>query len=290
MDTKELLKKVRRIELKTKGLSRQVFSGDYNSAFKGRGMAFSEVKDYQYGDDVRSIDWNVTARFNEPFVKVYEEERELSVMLIIDVSGSVAVGSTSQTKRELMIEIAAVLAFSASMNNDKVGAVFVSNQVEKYIPPKKGRAHVLMMLKSLIDFQPKHTETGINEGIKFFRNTIKKRSIAFVLSDFMDDSDFLEGLRIANRKHDMVALRVKDNMEAFLPQLGLVALYDAESGEKVWVNTSSNKSRAAYLERFTAFEEALKHDFRTSGVDFAEITTGASYIHALNNFFLRRRK
>jgi uncharacterized protein (DUF58 family) len=290
MDTKELLKKIRKIELKTKGVSRQVFSGDYHSAFKGRGMAFSEVKNYQFGDDVRAIDWNVTARFNDTFVKVYEEERELSVMLIIDVSASLGLGSVLQTKSELMIELIAVLAFSAAMNNDKVGAIFVSDSVEKFIPPKKGRSHVLMLLKSLIEFKPKSNGTAINEGVKFFRNRLKKRSICFVISDFIDNSDFIEGLGIANRKHDIVALRVKDEMEKIIPNLGLVELVDVESGGKVWVNTSNKHARANYLNDFSMFENELKTNFRKSGIDFAEFSTGESYIHVINNFFVRRRK
>lgn len=290
MDTKELLKRIRKIELKTKGASRQVFSGDYHSAFKGRGMAFSEVKNYHFGDDVRAIDWNVTARFNETFVKVYEEERELSVMLILDVSGSLSIGSVEQTKRELLIEVAAVLAFSAAMNNDKVGAIFVSDNVEKYIPPKKGRSHILMLLKELIDFQPKSTRTAINEGVKYFRNRIKKRSICFVLSDFMDDSDFLEGLRIANHKHDVIALRIKDDFEKSLPSIGIVEMVDIETGKKIWVNTSRKKSKSDYLNSFLTFENQLRTDFKRSGVDYVEFSTGESYMHSLSRFFIQRHK
>ena len=241
MDTKDLLKKVQEIEIKTRGLTKQVFSGEYHSAFKGKGMAFSEVKDYQFGDDVRNIDWNVTARFNEPFVKVFEEERELTVMLIIDVSGSGDFGTIERSKRELILEVAAVLGFSATINNDKVGAIFVSDQVEKFIPAKKGRSHVLMILRELIDLQPKSKGTNLNEGLKYFRNVIKKRSIAFVLSDFIDDNDYFEGLKIANRKHDMVALRVFDPAERELPKIGIVQLFDAEKGIKKWVNTNLSK-------------------------------------------------
>lgn len=289
MDTKSLLKKIRTIELKTKGLSRQAFSGQYHSAFKGRGMAFSEVKDYQYGDDVRAIDWNVTARFNDPYVKVYEEERELSVMLILDVSGSFGFGSVDQTKRELLIEVAAVLAFSATMNNDKVGALFVSDRVEKYIPPKKGRAHVMRLLQDLIEFEPASKGTAINEGLKFFRNVVKKRSIAFTVSDFIDDSNFLEGLTITNKKHDVVAVRLKDAVEQELPNVGLVRMFNAETGEKVWVNTSSKKAREAYAKQFADFEHKLKTDFLKSGVDVVALETGSQYIYALNGFFMKRR-
>ena len=289
MDTKSLLKKIRTIELKTKGLSRQAFSGQYHSAFKGRGMAFSEVKDYQYGDDVRAIDWNVTARFNDPYVKVYEEERELSVMLILDVSGSFGFGSVDQTKRELLIEVAAVLAFSATMNNDKVGALFVSDRVEKYIPPKKGRTHVMRLLQDLIEFEPDSKGTAINEGLKFFRNVVKKRSIAFTVSDFIDDSNFLEGLTITNKKHDVVAVRLKDAVEQELPNVGLVRMFNAETGEKVWVNTSSKKAREAYAKQFADFEHKLKTDFLKSGVDVVVLETGSQYIYALNGFFMKRR-
>jgi uncharacterized protein (DUF58 family) len=290
MDTKELLAKVRAIEIKTRGLSKQVFSGEYHSAFKGRGMAFSEVKDYNYGDDVRNIDWNVTARFNEPFVKVFEEERELTVMLILDVSGSGDYGTVERSKKELMLEISAILGFSAANNNDKVGAIFVSEKMEKFIPPKKGRAHILRILRELIDFKPELQGTDINEGLKFFRNVVKKRSIAFVVSDFIDENDFIEGLKIANRKHDMVALRIVDPAERELPNVGIVQLYDAEKGVKRWVHTGLKSVRAKFRERFQKFEEKLLDGFRKAGVDYAVLSTHGSYIGELNRLFMSRRK
>src|SRR5690554_6888504 len=233
MDTKELLGKVREIELKTRGLTKQVFSGEYHSAFKGRGMTFSEVKNYQYGDDVRSIDWNVTARFNEPFVKIFEEERELSVFLILDVSGSSRFGTKKKSKKELMLETAAVLAFSAVANNDKVGAVLVTDKVEKFIPPKKGKSHALRILRELILYKPESTKTHLNEGLRYFRNVVKKRSICFVISDFYDENDFFEGFKIANQKHDMVALRLFDPAEKKLPNFGLIKMFDAEKGMEI---------------------------------------------------------
>jgi uncharacterized protein (DUF58 family) len=290
MDTKDLLKKVRAIEIKTRGLSKQVFSGEYHSAFKGRGMAFSEVKNYSFGDDVRNIDWNVTARFNEPFVKVFEEERELTVMLILDVSGSGDFGTIERSKKELMLEIAAVLGFSAANNNDKVGAIFVSDQVEKFIPPKKGRAHVLRILRDFIDIQPSSKGTQLAEGLRYFRNVVKKRSIAFVVSDFIDDHDYFESLRIANRKHDMVALRIFDPAERELPAVGIVQMFDAEKGEKRWVNTSLKSVREKFKKRFVDFEQNLLENFRKSGVDYAALSTQGSYIGILNRLFLSRRK
>ena len=290
MDAKDLLKKVQEIEIKTRGLSKQVFSGEYHSAFKGKGMAFSEVKDYHFGDDVRNIDWNVTARFNEPFVKVFEEERELTVMLIIDVSGSGNFGTIERSKRELLLEIAAVLGFSATINNDKVGAIFVSDQIEKFIPPKKGRTHALMILRELIDLNPKSKGTNLNEGLKYFRNVIKKRSIGFVLSDFIDDNDYFEGLKIANRKHDMVALRVFDPAERELPKIGIVQLYDSEKGVKKWVNTNLPSVRERFNNRYEQFEEKLSDSFRKSGVDYAALSTHGKYLKALNTLFMQRRR
>lgn len=288
MDTKELLRRVRAIEIKTKGLTKEVFAGEYQTAFKGKGMAFSEVKDYQFGDDVRNIDWNVTARFDEPHIKVFEEERELSVMLIIDISGSSDFGTIYRSKKELSIEIAAVLGFSAASNNDKVGAIFITDQVEKYIPPKKGRSHVLMILRHLIDLEPASKKSDLKEGIKFFRNVTKKRSIAFVISDFISDYSFIDSLKIANKRHDMVALQVYDEAEVELPKLGLVEMFDSESGVKEWVNTNSAKVRKNYAKRFTDFREQLYTDFRKAGVDFAALGTDGKYLKSLNALFLRR--
>lgn len=290
MDIKDLLKKVQEIEIKTRGLTKQVFSGEYHSAFKGKGMAFSEVKDYQFGDDVRNIDWNVTARFNEPFVKVFEEERELTVMLIIDVSGSGDFGTIERSKRELILEVAAVLGFSATINNDKVGAIFVSDQVEKFIPAKKGRSHVLKILRELIDLESNGKGTNLNEGLKYFRNVIKKRSIAFVLSDFIDDNDYFEGLKIANRKHDMVALRVFDPAERELPKIGIVQLFDAEKGIKKWVNTNMSTVREKFNNRYKQFEDKLLDSFRKSGVDYAALSTHGKYLRELNILFMQRRR
>lgn len=290
MDIKDLLKKVQEIEIKTRGLTKQVFSGEYHSAFKGKGMAFSEVKDYQFGDDVRNIDWNVTARFNEPFVKVFEEERELTVMLIIDVSGSGDFGTMERSKRELILEVAAVLGFSATINNDKVGAIFVSDQVEKFIPAKKGRSHVLKILRELIDLESNGKGTNLNEGLKYFRNVIKKRSIAFVLSDFIDDNDYFEGLKIANRKHDMVALRVFDPAERELPKIGIVQLFDAEKGIKKWVNTNMSSVREKFNNRYKQFEDKLLDSFRKSGVDYAALSTHGKYLRELNILFMQRRR
>jgi len=290
METKKLLKKVREIEIKTRGLTKQVFSGEYHSAFKGRGMTFSELKNYQYGDDVRNIDWNVTARFNEPFVKVFEEERELSVFLVLDISGSSNFGTTTKSKRELMLEVAAVLAFSAVANNDKVGAVLVTDEVEKFIPPKKGRSHALMILRELIQFEPKSKGTHLNEGLRYFRNVVNKRAICFLISDFYDENDFFEGLKIANRKHDMVALRLYDPAEKELPNLGLIKMFDAEKNVVKWVNTSAKKVREKYKNQYLELEETLDIQFRKSGVDYANLSTEGKYLAELNKLFLIRSR
>lgn len=290
MNTKELLKKIQRLEIKTKGLTKQVFSGEYHSAFKGRGMAFSEVRDYQIGDEVRTIDWNVTARFNSPFVKVFEEERELTVMLIIDISGSEEFGTIEKSKKELSLEIASVLAFSAINNNDKVGAIFVSDQVEKYIAPGKGRKHALVILRELIEFKPKSKGTNINEALKFFRNTQKKRSISFVISDFMDDNNFIEGLKVSNKKHDMVAIRLSDVAEYELPKMGLIQLYNAESGKTSWVNTNSEKVRLNYLNGYKDLENKLFGEFKKSGIDYVSISTDDNFIRPLITLFQQRGK
>lgn len=289
METKELLKKVREIEIRTRGLTKQVFSGEYSSAFKGRGMTFSEVRNYQFQDDVRNIDWNVTARFNEPYVKVYEEERELSVFLVLDVSGSNHFGTTDKTKHELMLETAAVLAFSAVANNDKVGVIFVSDKVEKYIPPKKGRTHAMRILRELINIEPESKGTHLNEGIRFFRNIVKKRSICFVISDFYDENDFMFGLKIANSRHDVIAIKISDPAEEKLPNLGLIKMYDAEKEESIWINSSSKKVRENFSQRNQKYEKELKDSFRKAGVDFAVLSTEGKYLEALNTLFLMRR-
>lgn len=288
METKELLKKVREIEIRTRGLTKQVFSGEYSSAFKGRGMTFSEVRNYQFQDDVRNIDWNVTARFNEPYVKVYEEERELSVFLVLDVSGSNHFGTTDKTKHELMLETAAVLAFSAVANNDKVGVIFVSDKVEKYIPPKKGRTHAMRILRELINIEPESKGTHLNEGIRFFRNIVKKRSICFVISDFYDENDFMYGLKIANSRHDVIAIKISDPAEEKLPNLGLIKMYDAEKEESIWINSSSKKVRENFSQRNQKYEKELKDSFIKAGVDFAVLSTEGKYLEALNTLFLMR--
>jgi uncharacterized protein (DUF58 family) len=288
METAELLKKIRRIEIKTKGLTNQIFSGEYHSAFKGRGMAFSEVREYQIGDDVRTIDWNVTARFNNPYVKVFEEERELTVMLIIDLSGSTEFGTKDKSKRDLLLEIVAVLAFSASSNNDKVGAIFFTDKMEKFIPPAKGRKHILMILREIIEFKPVSKGTDLNVALSYFRNVIKRRSIAFVLSDFTMNDSFLDSLRIIRKKHDLVAIQVKDKTEMEIPSLGLVQLEDSETGKKIWVNTllksGRDKIRKAYSER----EHEIQNQLRKSGIDFTSIATDQSHIKPLIQLFKNR--
>ncbi len=288
MDTKELLKKIRLLEIKTKGLTKHIFSGEYHSAFKGRGMTFSEVRDYQVGDEVRTIDWNVTARFNDPYVKVFDEERELTVMLIIDVSGSENFGSGEKTKKDLALEIAAVLSFSAMSNNDKVGAIFVSDKMERYIAPAKGKKHALMILREFIELEPESRGTNLNEGLKFFRNTQKKRSIAFVLSDFMDDNDFVEGLKVSRKKHDMVAIRLFDESERQLPSVGLIQLFNSETGQTTWVNSSSQSVKDQHRRNFEAFENKLFDELTKSGVDYASISTGEDFIKPLVHLFQNR--
>lgn len=287
METAELLKKVRKIEIKTRGLSSQVFSGSYHSAFKGKGMTFSEVREYQPGDDVRSIEWNVTARYNHPFVKVFEEERELTVMLLVDMSGSRAFGTRTQLKQDLITELCAVLSFSAIQNNDKIGVIFFSDKIEKFIPPKKGKSHILRIIRELIEFEPEHKGTDISGALKYLTNIIKKRCIAFLISDF-DDENFDDALKIANKKHDLVALKIYDEREHILPNVGMVRLIDAESGEVRWVNTSDEKIRKQYALNAKHRDEKLNTLFMKSGVDFTEIATHQPYIKPLVNLFKKR--
>ncbi|MDG1913169.1 MAG: DUF58 domain-containing protein [Crocinitomix sp.] len=287
METKELIKKVRKIEIKTKHLSNQIFSGEYHSAFKGRGMAFSEVREYAVGDEIRTIDWNVTARFNEPFVKVFEEERQLTVMLLVDISASGLFGTRNQLKRETITELCAVLAFSAVSNNDQIGLVLFSDKIEKFIPPKKGKSHILRIIRELINFEPTGKETDISMALKYFTQMIKKKSIAFVLSDFMD-KDFEDALKISSRKHDVVALKVMDKAENELPKIGIAKFKDLETGEARWVNTSSKKTRRKYKEQAEERDEALRKMFRKSKTDFAEIFTDEGYIKPLMNLFKKR--
>lgn len=287
METSELLKRVRKIEIKTRGLSNQIFSGQYHSAFKGRGMAFSEVRGYQQGDDIRTIDWNVTARSGDPYVKVFEEERELTVMLLVDVSGSGDFGSKVMLKRQLMTEICAVLSFSAIQNNDKVGIIFFSDKIEKFIPPKKGKSHILRIIRELIDFKPEHKGTDLSEALRYLTNVVKKRSIAFLLSDFMD-KDYSDALKLANKKHDLVAIRVFDQLEQEVPNVGLLPMADAETGELIWVDTSSKEARTKLKAESLRFEAELKDTLMKSGVDMAEIRTDHSYVKPLLNLFKRR--
>lgn len=287
METSELLKKVRKIEIKTRGLSNQIFSGEYHSAFKGRGMTFSEVREYQPGDDIRSIDWNVTARFNTPFVKVFEEEREMTVMLLVDVSASGEFGTQKQLKQELITELCAVLAFSSIQNNDKIGIIFFTDKIEKFIPPKKGKSHVLRIIRDLIEFEPEHKKTDIQLALKYLTSVIKKRSIAFVISDFMADN-FSDAMKIANKKHDLVALRIYDKREQELPNIGLVKMMDAESGALKWIDTSDKNVRIHFAANAKRHEAYLKELFTKSGVDTANINTSESYIQPLTNLFKRR--
>ena len=287
METSELIKKVRKIEIKTKGLSKQIFSGEYHSAFKGLGMSFSEVREYQYGDDIRNIDWNVTARANEPYVKVYEEERELTVMLLVDVSKSSFFGTVNQFKSEIITEISAVIAFSALNNNDKVGVIFFSDKVEQYIPPKKGKQHILRIIRELINFTPSGSGTEINEALDFMNNVIKKRCTCFILSDFMA-SGYGDSLRIAKKRHDIIGLHIYDQREAELPNVGLIKAEDAETGKIVYLDTSSKSFRNKYEKRFTDNQEYFKTTFLKSGADVVDIRTDESYINALIKFFKKR--
>lgn len=287
METSELLKKVRKIEIKTRGLSNQIFSGEYHSAFKGRGMTFSEVREYQPGDDIRSIDWNVTARFNHPYVKVFEEEREMTVMLLVDVSASGEFGTQKQLKQDLITELCAVLAFSSIQNNDKIGIIFFSDKIEKFIPPKKGKTHALRIIRDLIEFKPEHKATDIKLALRYLTGVIKKRSIAFVISDFID-TGFSEALKIANKKHDLVALRIFDKREQELPDVGLLKIKDAETGALKWVNTSDHKVRTHFAATAKKREALLKDMFNKSGVDAANINTSESYIQPLMALFKKR--
>jgi uncharacterized protein (DUF58 family) len=289
METKDLIKKVRKIEIKTRGLSQQVFSGQYHSTFKGRGMTFSEVREYQAGDEIRTIDWNVTARFNHPYVKVFHEERELNVMLLIDISRSQSFGSNEQDKRELITELAAVLSFSAGMNNDKVGAILFSDKVEKYIAPQKGRKHLLRIISELLNLEPKSAGTNIAQALRFFDNVINKRSIVFLISDFID-VDFEEGIRITNRKHDVVALRVYDPREAQMPDIGLVPFRESETNDVAWINTSSANVRKAYAKKYKENEKKLTDGFVKAKVDYISVATGEDYIKQLVAMFKHHSK
>lgn len=289
METSELIKRVRRIEIKTRGLSRNIFAGEYHSAFKGRGMAFSEVREYQFGDDIRNIDWNVTARYNKPFVKIYEEERELTVMLLIDVSGSREFGSMEKLKKNIITEIAAILAFSTIQNNDKIGVIFFSERIEKFIPPKKGRSHILRIISELIDFEPQSRGTDISGAIRYMTNAIKKRCTTFIISDFIQNEPGLENaLSIANNRHDMVALRIYDERETELPNIGMIKLKDAETDHYIWVDSSDRRAREVYRQWWYQLSVQLDNNFRKSGVDYVNISTNHDYVRALISLFKKR--
>ena len=288
MDTQELLKKVRKIEIKTRGLSANIFAGQYHSAFKGRGMAFSEVREYPFGDDVRDIDWNVTARFNRPYVKVFEEERELTVMLLVDVSGSLDFGTQGQAKRDMLTEIAATLAFSAIQNNDKIGVIFFSDKIEKYIPPKKGRKHILYIIRELIDFQPESRRTDIRGALEFLSGVAKRRCTAFLLSDFYVRNDFQQTLSICNRKHDIVAIQVYDVRSRELPDVGLMRVVDAETGFEQYVDTSSKRTRNAYTQYWNKRQATLADTFNKCNVDNISVATNDDYVKAIMMLFKMR--
>lgn len=287
METSELLKKVRRIEIKTKGLSKHIFSGEYHSAFKGRGMSFSEVRSYQYGDDVRNIDWNVTARTGDPYIKVFEEERELTVMLVVDVSPSSFFGTNEQMKNEIITEISAVLAFSAINNNDKVGIIFFTDKVEKFIPPKKGKQHILRIIRELIDFEPEGKGTNLSVALEYLNNIIKKRCTAFILSDFFT-KNYETSLRIAARRHDIIGVHLYDSREMEIPNVGLLNVLDAETGKRIWLDTSVKKIRDRYRNWFQDNLTYLKSTFTKTGADVVSIQTNESYVNALLKFFKKR--
>ena len=289
METSELLKKVRHIEIKARGLSQNIFAGQYHSAFKGRGMIFSEVREYQYGDDVRDIDWKVTARYNRPYVKVYEEERELTVMLIIDVSRSLTFGSSTMIKRDMVAEIAATLAFSAMLNNDKIGVIFFSEEVEKFIPPRKGSKHILYIIREILGFKPKNKGTEINVALRYLTNAIKKRCTAFLISDFIDPDDYKQSLRIANRKHDVVAIQVYDKLSTNLKPVGLMKVKDPETEEETWIDTSSTRVRNEYSIWWNKRQGEMHDAFRQSGVDYIPVSTDEDYVKSLLQLFQQRR-
>lgn len=287
METSELLKKVRKIEIKSRGLTNHIFSGQYHSAFKGKGMAFSEVREYQYGDDIRSIDWNVTARLNHPYIKIFEEEREMTVMLLIDVSGSNKFGTQKQFKEDLITEIAAILSFSAIQNNDKVGVIFFSDKIEKFISPKKGSSHILRIIRELISFQPENTATNISEALRYFSNIIKKRCTAFLISDFQDNN-FDDAIKITSKKHDLVAIRIYDELELSFPDIGLVKLKDNESGKTIWVDSSDKQVRNNFELWSKQHEKYLSEVFIKSGVDDVRISTNQDYVKTLISLFKKR--
>ena len=288
METTDILKKVRQIEIKTRGLSNNIFAGQYHSAFKGRGMAFSEVREYQFGDDIRDIDWNVTARFNRPYIKVFEEERELTLMLLIDVSGSLDFGSRGQKKKDMVTEIAATLAFSAMNNNDKIGVIFFSDRIEKFIPPKKGRKHILFIIRELLDFVPASRKTSLATGIQYLTQVMKRRSTVFIFSDFLDPAPFVDPLLVAGKKHDVTAIQVYDSLFSDLPDVGLLRIEDAETGLQQWLDTSSAAIREGQKRWWKENQEKLQNTFRRCNVDLASIRTDEDYVKALIMMFERR--
>lgn len=288
MDANELLKKIRKIEIKTRGLSSNIFAGEYHSAFKGRGMTFSEVREYQYGDDIRDIDWNVTARMGHPYVKVYEEEREMTVMLLVDVSRSRLFGAVGEEKREMIAEIAATIAFSAISNNDKIGMLFFSDKIEKFIPPKKGKKHILFLIRELLDFTPENPGTDIGVALRYFTDAQKKRSTTFLISDFIDSHDFSRPLSIAARKHDLIAVQVYDRRDASLPDVGMMRVADLETGADRWIDTSNKKVRRAYDRWWYDRQQAMNEAMQRSRVDIASVSTDEDYVKSLMALFRMR--
>ena len=288
MDSNELIKKVRKIEIKTRGLSQNIFAGEYHSAFKGRGMMFSEVREYQYGDDLRDIDWNVTARHNRPYVKVYEEERELTVMLLIDVSASGSFGAVGPAKREMIAEIAATIAFSAIQNNDKIGAMFFSNRVEKFITPKKGRKHILFLIRELLDFKPENQGTDIAAAVRYFSDALKRRCTAFLISDFIDRSDYRTPLSVAVSRHDIMGIQVYDKRDSEMPNVGLMNVVDLETGRTMWVDTSSKKVRQAYNRWWYDRQQQMATALRSTRIDYVSVATDEDYVRALMSLFKNR--
>ena len=288
MDSADVLKKVRKIEIKARGLSQNIFAGQYHSAFKGRGMAFSEVREYQFGDDVRDIDWNVTARFHRPYVKVFEEERELTVMLLVDVSGSLDFGTTKQMKRDMAAEIAATIAFSAIQNNDKIGVIFFSDRIEKYIPPKKGRKHILYIIREMLSFEPQSQKTDVGMAMAYLTRVMKRRCTSFVISDFYDRKDFSQEMQIANRKHDMVAVQVYDPRAKKLPDVGLLKVRDAETGYELYIDTSSKKLRLAHTRYWMEHQSELSHAFAKGRIDWISIATNEDFVKSMMMLFRQR--
>lgn len=288
MESSELIKKVRKIEIKTRGLSQNIFAGEYHTAFKGRGMTFAEVREYQYGDDVRDIDWNVTARHNKPYIKIYEEERELTVMLLVDVSGSRLFGAVGDEKREIIAEIGATLAFSAILNNDKIGVIFFSDKIEKFIPPKKGKKHILFIISQLLDFQPESKGTDIGLVLRYMTDALKKRCTTFLISDFIADVDYKKAISIASNKHDVMAIQVYDKRDSVMPDIGLVKMLDLETGKERWIDTGSKRVRSDYNKSWYERQQQLTTIFNESGVDSASVATDEDYVKALITLLKRR--